>query len=97
MTARIGDKPEFQVIFINGSDFAPEVIIKDELSEHLKFIEGEAYTYGINEADDKIIEADEIVSTGLKIKECAPDTEIIIRYTVEVVGTPSAENDLAWD
>lgn len=96
--AKVGDNLEFRVTFANSDSFASEIVITDKLPECLKFIEGEVCTYATDGTGTKALEEDKFVSTGLIIKGCAPETEVVFCYTVEVIDCPLPNDiDRAWN
>lgn len=98
VTAKIGDKLEFQVTFVNCDIFVPDVTIMDELPECLRFLKGEVHTYTTDGADNQVLKADEITTTGLIIEDCAPETVVIAQYIVEVADLRLPDDmDRVWD
>lgn len=84
--AKVGDKVEFRIEYINTSDTSQTgVAIKDILPENLRYVEGTTELKNFNHPDKATAEHDYLVADGIRIGDYGPDANAYVYFTAEVV------------
>ena len=83
--AKVGDKVEFQIQYINTSDKKQEnVAVQDILPSNLRYVPGSTKIYNDSHAG-AIVNSDAIINGGFFIGHYGPDANAYIRFVAEVV------------
>lgn len=84
--AKVGDKVEFQIQYLNTSDATQmNVSIRDDLPSNLRYVEGSAKVYNGNHPTGVTFDNNYLVDGGVNIGGYKANSNAIIRFTAEVV------------
>lgn len=84
--AKVGDKVEFQIQYINTSDLTQnDVIVKDTLPSNLRYIDGSAKIYNVNHPNGATFKNGYVMTEGANIGAYGANSNAFIRFTAEVV------------
>ena len=89
VTAKVGDKVEFQIAYVNNSDeTVSDVMVKDFLPENLKYVEGSTKIKNANHKSGAVLTDAEgnITTTGINIGSYEAGAKAYIIFTAEVVA-----------
>ncbi len=85
--AKIGDKVEFQIQYLNTSNATQmDVLVKDSLPSNLHYVEGSAKLYNGNHPTGITADDNDLVNNGKNIGGYKTNSNAIIRFTAEVAN-----------
>lgn len=90
--AKVGDKVEFQIAYVNTSDKQQDsVTIRDVLPANLRYIEGSSTLYNALHPNGATFDQDYLVENGVVIGNYGAHSNAYVRFTAEVVDESLAE------
>lgn len=90
--AKVGDKVEFQIQYINTSDYRQaNVGIRDVLPSNLRYVAGSTKIMNQNHPNGDPVNEDYITTDGVLIGNYSPNANAYLMFTAEVVDDDLAE------